>query len=72
MVRKELTRSEITAIGALDRQNILVTEIHYQSGIYGVNWPGKGTKTVNETLAFIKTLKKAIALANRMNKRRQK
>ena len=72
MVRKELTKSEITAIGALDRQNILVTETHYQLGIYGVNWPGKGTKTVNETLAFIKTLKKAIALANRMNKRRQK
>ena len=70
MARKELTKSEITAVDALSRKNILVTETHYASGIYGVNWPGKGTKTVNETLAFIKELKKAIALANRINKRK--
>ena len=72
MVKKELTRSEITAIGALSRQNILVTETHYDSGIYGINWPGKGTRTVSETLTFIKELRKAIALADRINKRMQK
>ena len=72
MVKKELTKSEISAIDALSRRNILVTETHYDSGIYGVNWPGKGTKSVGETLAFIKELRKAITLANRINKRKQK
>ena len=72
MKRKELTKSEINAIGIFSRQSILVTEIRYQSGIYGINWPGKGTKSVSETLQFIETLKKAIKLANRINKRMKK
>ena len=72
MKRKELTRSEIIALGVLNRQNILVAETYYESGIYGINWPGKGTKTVSETLQFIETLKKAIKLANRINKRMKK
>ena len=72
MVKKELTKSEITAIGVLDRQNILVTETHYDSGIYGVNWSGKGTRSVSETLIFIKELRKAITLADRINKRKQR
>lgn len=71
-MKKELTKSEIAAIGVLSRQNILVTEVRYGSGIYGVSWPGKGTKSVSDTSQFIKTLQKAVKLANRITRRQQK
>lgn len=70
MAHKELTQSELIAKWELDKINISVSETRYASGIYGVNWPGKGTKTVAETKKFIAQLLKAIKLANKINMRK--
>tara|TARA_Y100000310_G_scaffold339160_1_gene431000 strand:- start:5451 stop:5669 length:219 start_codon:yes stop_codon:yes gene_type:complete len=71
MARKELTRAEREAIHEMDfRENISVSETELDSGVYGINWPGKGTKTISETKRFIAQLKKAISLAKRINMRK--
>ena len=70
MTRKELTKTELNEKWKLERINISVTETSYNSGVYGVNWPGKGVKTVTETKAFIKDLIKGIKLAEKINRRK--
>ncbi|MGQ4874320.1 MAG: hypothetical protein ACP6IY_09650 [Promethearchaeia archaeon] len=70
MAKKELTKNELSEKWKLEKINISVDEISYNSGVYGVNWPGKGTKTVTETKAFIKDLIKGIKLAEKINGRK--